>query len=224
MRSIVAKYLVTTLVALVLWQPAANAIAGDGAAPAQSHAFGKSLTEWMTLYWQWSIGGGPDHVGHVSFLPQPAPGAPVSGDFSFDDPGVFVGELEVRLRPGTAFVLPVSAWVGESYLPELGFSDDSPLDPSVFTIAEVMLDGKSLIDSSNLGDYNYGPAYFDPPIAYEDPTGYGANAAIFVQGVGFVHGPLSKGTHTLTLVSAIQIPEYDLGVMFMNTWTIVVRK
>ena len=224
MRSIITKYFATTLVALVLCLPAANAHAGDGAAPAQSNAFGKSLTEWMTLYWQWSLGGGPDHVKRVTFLPQPALGAPVSGDFTFDNPGVFVGELEVSLQPGTKFVLPVSAWVGESYLPELGIPDDSPLDPSIFTVADVMLDGKSLIDSSNLEDYYYGPTYFDPPIEYDAPTGYGSNAAIFVQGIGFAHGPLSKGTHTLTLVSAIQVPEFDLGVVFMNTWTITVEK
>lgn len=222
MRRLTAKCLAALLMVGLLVLPTTTARAGDRAAPPNSHAFGKSLTEWMNLYWQWLIGGGPDHVGRVTFLPQPN-GDHVSGDFSYDDPGVLVGEAEVHLRPGTKFVLPVITWVGESYLSELHIPDDVPLDASVFTFAEVSLDGKRLIDASNMDDFYYGPTYFDTPIAYDEPTGYGANAAIFAQGIGFVHGPLSPGKHTLTLTSTIQIPEYGLGVTYVNTWTIVVK-
>lgn len=224
MRPFLAKCIFAVSLTTVLG--VLSAAAGDRAAPAQSRMYGKSLTEWMTLYWESLINGGPDQVGKVKFLPLPE-GEYVSGDFTFDDPGVLVGELEVQLSPGTGFALPVSAWIGESYLPEPGYPpppDDLPLDRSIFTIAEVTLDGNPLISEANSDQYYYGPSYFDPPVVYSEPTDYGADAAIFVQGIGFVHHPLSRGTHTLELAAAIQIEDYDFGVVFHNTWTIVVGK
>lgn len=222
MRCFSLKCVATGLLAALLALPTATASAGEPSL-AQSNAFGKTLAQWMTLYWEWSLGNGPDQVGNVVFLPLPA-GEHVSGDFTFGDPGVLVGEAEVTLRPGNAFALPVITWIGESYLPELNLPDDLPLDSSVFTVADVSLDGQSIMNSTDLSEYYYGAAYFDSPVEYSEPTNYGANAAVFVQGIGLVHGPLSKGMHTLTLVSAIQIPEYNLGLKFVNTWTIVVEK
>src|SRR5262249_7819644 len=73
---------------------------GDGSPP-QSNAFGKSLTEWIQLFETWLIGGTtPDHVGHVRFLPLPV-GEYAGGSFTYADPGVLIGQLDVTLGPGT---------------------------------------------------------------------------------------------------------------------------
>jgi len=207
---------------LALALPVSDTLGG----PKQSKAFGKSLTEWMKLYWTWAITGeGDDHVGHVQFLPIPQ-GEVVEGSGTLDDPLILRGELDVTFKPGTAFALPVIVWVGETYDPDLDIPDDPYLDSSIFTDANVLvtIDGKRVIDSSvdDLRDFLYGPADFDPPLFYGEPSSYGSIGAIFAQGIGFVHQPLSKGTHTLRLAAELRIPQYDIHVIFVNEWTITV--
>jgi len=198
----------------------------SAAVPPQSKAFGKSLAEWMNLYWTWYLGGDQDdHVGHVRFMPIPN-GEYDSGSFTADDPGVLIGHADVTLGPGNAFALPVAAWIGETYDPDLEIPDDEFLDDSIFTktYAVVTIDGKTIMDSTAgpLDEFYYGPMAFDPVIYYDEPTDYGAIGAIWVQGLGFVHQPLSVGEHELSLVSEIIIADFDSGIRFENTWTITV--
>ena len=93
---------------------------------------GKPMAEWMKLWFTWALGGDQaDHVGNVQFLPLPA-GVPVDDGSigTADDPVTLVGEMDITLKPGTSFVLPVLGWTREKYL-------DLHLDPfladSVFT-------------------------------------------------------------------------------------------
>jgi hypothetical protein len=211
--------------------------AGGKAAPPQSCAFGKTLTEWMQLYETWFIGGGEDHVGPVKFLPLPN-GTAVGGSFTYADPGTLVGHLDVSLKPGTPFVLPVTVWYGERYLPQLGYPDDPALPKDLFTdpdknLIKVYIDGKPVMDSTrhSVNPFYFGPAPID--VVYPAPSSYGSIAAIFVQGIGFVHTPLSVGTHEIELVSGLSIPidptilnlnvyPDGVGVVYKNTWTITV--
>jgi hypothetical protein len=209
-----------------------------GACPPNSKAFGKTLTEWMQLYETWLISGtGDDHVGHVKFLPLPA-GEYAGGSFTYADPGILVGHLDVTLGPGTPFVLPVTIWYGETYEPELGYPDDPPLPAELFTdpaqnLITVYIDGKPVMDSTiaSVSPFYFGPAPIS--VIYPAPTSYGSIAAIFVQGIGFVNEPLSVGTHTIELVSGLRVPidptilnlniyPEGVGVVYMNTWTITV--
>ena len=135
------------------------------------------------------------------------------------------------LRPGTPFVLPVAIWIGESYL---AHPDDQQLPEDVFTNPSseitVYIDGKRVMDSHVA---SVSPFYFAAPLSvtYPAPTPpNGAIAAIFVQGIGFVHPPLSVGEHDIVLVSELRIPEDvnpevypgGVGVRFENTWKITV--
>jgi hypothetical protein len=195
--------------------------------PPHSNAYGRSLTEWMKLYATWLAGGAQaDHVGNVRFLPLPVSEV-ASGSGTYSDPFVLVGQQDVTLQPGTAFTMPLVAWVGETYDPALGIPDDVPFDRSIFTDPDLLvtLDGQTLIDSDvdDLTNYYFGPVHFDATIPYAQPTPYGAIGAIWVQGLGFVHHPLPVGTHTLTVHSELLIPAIDLGYVFENQWTITVR-
>jgi hypothetical protein len=113
---------------------------------------------------------------------------------------VLAGELDVTFRTGQPFVMPVAVWISETYDPDLGIPDDTPIARSIFTGSNVSvtLDGKSLIDSEedDLRKFYFGPEEFDPTFIYEEPTDYGAIGAVAIQGLGFAHPPLSKGTHT----------------------------
>jgi hypothetical protein len=203
-----------------------------------STAYGKTLTEWMQLDETWLLAGGPDHVGKMTFLPLPG-GDYAGGNFIYGDPGVLVGHLDdITLAPGTPFVLPVIVWYGETYEPALGYPDDPPLPESLFTdpsraLIQVYIDGEPVMDSAlaRVSPFYFGPAPIS--VTYPQPTAYGSIAAIFVQGVGFVHHPLSVGTHTIELVSELQIPPdpsilnlsvypQGLGVIYQNSWTITV--
>jgi hypothetical protein len=208
--------------------------AGSKASPPQSSAFGKTLPEWMQLYFE----GDTDHVGKVRFLPLPS-GDPI-GDhlFTYDDPGTVVGHLDVCLPPASPFVLPVVVWIGETYLPSLGYPDDPALPAELFTDPSkanisVYIDGKPVMDSTraSVSPFYFGPVPLD--VTYPEPTGYGSIGAIFAQGIGFVHPPLSVGTHTIALESELSIPPDGtflnlavypdgVGVHYVNTWTLKV--
>jgi len=125
--------------------------------PPNARAFGKSLTEWLTCYWQWWAGGSKleeSKVGKVQLMPLPA-GEHVAGSFTPDDPGLLVGELDITVPPGTPFVLPLFAWVGESYDPDLGIPDDPPVDDDALldnVIPVLTIDGRTIIDSGNMAN------------------------------------------------------------------------
>ena len=213
-----------------------TAAATPGTAPPNSKAYGQSLTDWTTLYFERAFTGGANTAKRVQLLPIPPGEWAGDGSFTSTDPSTFVGSADVTLKPGTPFVLPVAIWYGESY--NTGQQPDAPLPESVFTNSHtlVSVDGKSIIDSNvdDLSRWYIGPSYFDPPIVYAEANPVtGAISADFVQGLSFVHSPLSRGTHTLHLESEAiaRISDYygpgadlDIGVKFVNDWEILVTK
>jgi len=214
------KYLTILIVLglLLVWTPQAQA-AANAPLPPQSKAFGKTLAEWHKLYWQWYLGFTAEgQVGNVLFMPLP------TGTPNDEKPPISVGELNVTLRPGTAFVLPILTWIGETYVENL--PNDTPLGEVNFSGAtvKVTLDGQTLLDSTTeaIGKYYYGVVTYNPPLIYPEPQPRGENATakgvIFAQGLGFVHNPLSVGKHTLELYAV----STGLGFGYHNTWHITV--
>jgi hypothetical protein len=230
------RALTLTLGVLLLVLASAPVEAGDKPSPPQSQAFGKSLAEWLVSYFTWALGGdqtNPD--GRVLFLPIPA-SEPVSGSGTPDDPLVLVGHADVTVKPGTPFVLPIAVFIGELYGPDVDvpFNPDPEVPESVFEGTDILitLDGQPIIDSTTEDKFRYyvPPQYFEEPIFYDQPTSSGSIAAVFVQGFVFVHPPLSKGTHTLTLRSSLILPAGvypnvpdGFGFVYENSWTITVE-
>ena len=98
---------------------------------------------------------------------------------------------------------------------------------------ELLIDGQRVMDSTkaSVSPFYYGPVPLD--VTYKEPSAYGSTGAIFQQGIGFVHPPLSVGTHTITLVSESFVPPdgtflnltlypEGAGAHYENTWTITV--
>jgi hypothetical protein len=182
---------------------------------------GHSLANYMTKYWAWAFGTGyPDHSGDVTFveIPPTAVFDPVSK--------MQFGETDVTLTKHESFFIPIFAFVGERYAD--GTPDDRPsvVDEDVFTDADVVvtLDGRRVVDGDDLDDLYVDTTYFHRPVAYPGPTPH-ASAAIWVKGLGFLHGPLSKGRHTLVFHVRSQwlFDYYDMWG-WENTWHFTVTK
>lgn len=200
-----------------------QAQAGGKAMPAQANTHGKSLSEWLKLYFKWAVGGGDESGPKVDFLPLPAGEPTGEGAGTADDPLVLEGSLDVALNPGVAFVLPISAATRERY--EDG-SIDAIYPDSIFADSEysVILDGKRILEKApgGLSPYYVFSQEYVPPVEYAEPTSYGSVATHWVQGYCFVSPPLQPGTHVLKLHSTIIIAGWDFGLQFENTWTITV--
>ena len=226
--------------ALALAMAANLAHAGTpNASPGASHiasphssAFGKTLAEWMGVYWRWYYTGADlaqSKVGNVQLMPLPV-GDQVSGSWTPNDPAVLVGQLEITLPPGTPFVLPEFSWVGELY--EDG-SVDPPMDNDVALNAasiNLTIDGKTVISDANKAAFYVPPTDFDPIVEYSEPTDYGSVGDVFYQGVAFVSLPLTPGVHVIHLVEPIILEPGDyvglpdgLGVVYDNTWIVTVK-
>jgi hypothetical protein len=221
------------VLAMTFWL-APVAIAGGGApriAPPQSHAFGATLTEWMSTHLRWGFSGADpaqSMVGHVTMLPVP-PGTYVSGDGTPDSPTLYRGELEITLRPGTPFVLPLGTWTVERYVGYPGIPDD-PAIPDVVFLAGVSpslsIDGRMVVSDSNKAAFYVPLTLFDPIVVYPEVSSYGSVAAVAFQGYGIVSPPLSVGTHVIHLyepyiIDSASFP-YQIGVIYDNTWIIKV--
>ncbi len=111
-------------VAVAFWMGNAAATDNDGSrvAPPGSHAYGKTLTEWLTTYLRWGFSGADpaqSMVGHVDMLPIPA-GEYVSGAGTPDDPALYRGQLgshpspgdSLRASPGNLDGGAVQQWAG----------------------------------------------------------------------------------------------------------------
>jgi hypothetical protein len=178
---------------------------------------GTDLATWMKQYWTWTISGtGTGRSGDMAYLPLPNATDP-------DGDGTFTGVLDTTLAAADGFVLPMLAWVGERY--DDGTPDDdrthfSEADFAATTVT-VTLDGTKIIDSAAgpINDYYYGPLDFDAPIVYPAPSDYHSIAAIWVQGIGFLHAKLTAGVHTLHL----QEHNAAMGLGYDNTWNITVH-
>jgi hypothetical protein len=189
-------------------------------------AYGKTLTEWHDVYWRWMLGGGESKVGNVELMPLPE--GVWSGSGTEEDPYVSVGVLEHTLDPGTAFVLPLYGYIGETYAEEdPPVPDDEPFPDELLLSwlhPEFTIDGQTVVSEENKADFYVGPASFDPAVEYPEPEPRGdhlAVAAIWHQGIGVVSPPLSEGEHVVHLYEEFTIP----GAFYMvydNTWNITV--
>lgn len=202
--------------------------------PGFSSAFGKSLGDWMKLYAIWNFGGDQaDHEGKMIFVPD-VNQAP-AGDWNYDEPTNtwnYVTEMDLRLHPGDKFCAPLFYYYGWEY--EDGSIDD-PNDAywlGVLTGAriELTLDGEVLVDSdaSDYMDNWFDPVYFGDALLFDQTNEYGAVGIAYVQGFGYAHQPLSKGTHTL--VWSLHMDEFDpnwdeeYAIGNQVTWHITVAK
>jgi len=212
-------------------QPVGNAPAGVAVYSPNANVFGASLAEWLTEYWRWNFTGdtsAPYRPGRqpIVFLPIPS-GTQTGGDWSPDDPGVLVGELEVTVPTGTHMVLPFFAWTAERYegypeVPDDSFIPDEKIDDIVVDLS-ITMDGKPVVE--DWLDYYVSPTVLDPMIAYPAPTVSGAVGVIGWQGPGVVYKPLPPGRHVLHLYEQLRItdnemPGVNVGVIYDNTWTI----
>jgi hypothetical protein len=178
------------------------------------------LTEWLGVYWRWFYGSNQDEaqsmVGHVKLMPLPA-GELVVGT----DPPVYRGQLEITLGPGTPFVLPLAGLVGERYEGYPVVSDD---DPAGFTdlldgiFPNLTIDGRTVVSDANKAAFYVPATYFDPIVAYPEPTSYGSVAGVFFQGIGIVSPPLPVGTHVIHLYEPYEL----FGLIYDNTWIVTV--
>jgi len=198
-----------------------------GIAPPNSHAYGMSLAEWLTTYWEWTYttGAGPAQstVGHVKLMPLPV-SEQISGSWTPEDPALLKGKLEITLPAGTPFVLPLFAWVTERY--NNGTPDDVSLANTVALGGAhpvLTIDGKTVISDANKAAFYIPPTPFDPIIVYPTPSSYGSIAALSFQGIGVVGHPLSVGRHVIHLYEPLIYPSLGLGLIYDNTWIVTVK-
>jgi hypothetical protein len=230
--------------ALMLALAASLALAGNAnpsgtvprVSPPNSHAFGKTLTEWLGIYWRWTYSGADmaqSQVDGVQLMPLPA-GEQTSGSGTPADPAVYVGQLEITLPPGTPFVLPEYAWVRERYEGWPTVSDDPLMSEDVGVAVGhpcLTIDGRTIITDANKAAFYVPTTPFDPIVVYPTPSSYGSVAAVSFQGVGFVSPPLTPGRHMIHLYEPLIIPKGayagvpdGLGVVYDNTWIVTVKQ
>jgi hypothetical protein len=158
-----------------------NGNQSPGVLPPNSHAYGKSLSEWLELfmvdYLEHVYCGKtlPSKVGNVQFLNALCP-------------------ADVTVKAGTALLGGVLAWYGELY--EDGSIDDPSVDWLAGTIGEVTLDGRTIVP--NLENYYVPIRWLREPVLYQEPTDYGSIATVYVEGYAFLIAPLPVGVHTYT--------------------------
>ena len=220
---------IVALAVMVLWagHVGANRKGAGSAdpriAPPISKAFGKTLTEWNTIYWERTLTAGQSKVGRVQLMPLPY-GEYEGGSGTEDDPLLFVGQLEITLAPGTPFVLPLFAWIGERYDGYPDESDDEPFlddDFIAWIHPNLTIDGKTVVSDDNKMFFYIGPTWFEQPIMYPEPDKFGSVAAIWFQGFGIVSQPLSVGEHVIHLWEPFTLPDYPY-VVYDNTLIVTV--
>jgi hypothetical protein len=201
--------------------------------PSKPKLYGYSLAQWMMLHQAWYLQGQDPQTGTVERvkllpLPQQDP-TPIPPDLPV---GAYsIGSLDIDLKPGSPFVAPVITLNGESYVNNI-LPPDEPLDSYKISLLSaditVTLDGKTILQSpADNQKFFYEPAYFPEPIVFSPPQfrftdkdlgDVYAAAAIWSQGIGFVHRPLKVGKHTLHIMAVNK----ELGYGFENTWNITV--
>ena len=189
---------------------------------AGASVFGRSLAEWQEVYWRWAYG-----------QPQPVPTTDTHGNATLGNVVLMAmpnaagdgtpASTNLTLNASEAFVLPLWNLLGNSYTAASGFPPDDLIALQVFETLDLTLklDGVTIMDSGNLMQ-NFSQFSFVPPLAFNSPP---ASAFIWLQGIGVVHGPLSSGSHTLTL-DAKNTDSADLfGLVFEyhNTWNLTVQ-
>jgi hypothetical protein len=210
----------------------ALAVSVGSAAPPQTplpnqNAYQRDLPFWLDTYWNWYYAGADPASGVVDgYLMMPLPnGELISGSWTPEDPALLRGQIEITLAPGTPFVLPIFALIGERYdgYPE---EPDDPMFPEAFLLGGVQplltIDGQTIISDANKGEF-YASGYFDPIIPYETPTSSGAVGAVYFQSGGIVSPPLKPGVHVIHLYEPYILPGY-WGIIYDNTWIVTVEK
>jgi hypothetical protein len=198
-------------------------------------AHGKSLAEWLGIYWRWNLSGADpaqSRVGKVQLLPIPA-GEQISGTGTPDDPAVLHGRIEMTLPAGTPFVLSLFAWIVERYDGYPAVSDDLAIDNDALLAGvspHLTIDGRTVVTDANEAGFYIPPTPFDPIVVYPTPSSYGSVAALFFQGVGFVSAPLTPGVHEIHLYEPYIIEEgvyppipSGFGTIYDYTWIITVK-
>jgi hypothetical protein len=87
------------------------------------------------------------------------------------------------------------------------------------------VDGRVVADSTRTRlDCLYIPlTYFDDPIMYPQPSGYGSNSAIWMMGLGILLPPMAPGEHVISMqVIAPLTPVYGVDLGYYNTWYVTV--
>jgi hypothetical protein len=180
------------------------------------------LTDWQEIYWEWAFGAltlpadanGNAVVGNVVLMPLPS--APGDGT---------PGHLDLTLRAGQSWVMPLWTLLGTSY------TDGTPPDPFIgLDMLETLdisfqIDGQTVIDNRNVAAF-IAKGTFNPPIPL--PADYAPLAAIiWVEDVGLVRQPFSVGVHTMKLdVKNTEPLPPSFGSAFSefhNTWTVTVQ-
>ena len=193
-----------------------SATAGNAPQPGNCNAHGSSLATWEELYWRWYYGGvtiptdanGNAIVDSVVLMAQPA----AAGDGT-------PASVDVTLKTGQSFVLPLWVLLGTSY--DNGTPPD-PFEPvSIFQTLEITftIDGETVVDSSNAMDY-YSQFSFAPPV----PLSFSPiNGIVWFEGVGIVHHPLTPGKHTFKLHAKNTQLAFGSIFEYNNTWNVTVK-
>jgi hypothetical protein len=212
----------TALAALVLCA-AVPATAGSPKGVCQAGGYNQVvLAEAMAKYWAWYYGAtGSQELGNLFLVPLP------SGDQISDDPVIYQGEMSFSVRTGKTLVLPLTFFLGESYVE--GPPDDPAAYPINYKASSVLLmvDGRAIVDSTRTKlDCLYVPlTYFAQPIVYPEPSSYGSTAAIWMMGLGILLPPMSPGEHTIELqvVAPLHVV-WGVDFGYYNTWHVTVVK
>jgi len=213
--------LFVSMLAVAMMATALPALAGSPKGVCQSGGVNsRVLAEAQRRYFEWSLGASDQQeVGRLFFVPLPA------GESNGGDPEIFIGKESFAVRTGKTLVLPMSVYIGESYLDSLDPPvPDDPVDypeREFFTDSMVLLtvDGRAIVDSerTKLDCVYFDAVFFTAPIEYSVPTDYGADAALWVKGLGILLPPLHPGVHVIRLKV---LTPWNFG--YDNTWRVTV--
>ena len=125
----------------------------------------------------WGMGQGHEHLGPaLSPVGHSRPDAAGAASVPVLD-GIVVGELDVTLQTVQKFVLPMLAYVGDTYFEDVPADDPSYPPDEVFTgaIVVIKLDGKVIFDSDDddLREYFIDAQFLDEPIESPEPSPHG---------------------------------------------------
>lgn len=182
-----------------------------------SDVYRNRLTIYNATYESWSFGAitvQTDPNGNAVVFPDivlmPLPDVPGDGT---------PGHVDVTFSKGEGFVLPLWVLLGTHYTD--GTPPDSFVPLRVFRTLKFnfKIDGRTVIDPSNLLNF-YTGFTFRPWIPVDFPP---IDAIIFFQGISILHGPLGVGTHTLRLDAVNTEPAFGGFFEYHNTWTVHVQ-